>query len=60
MVCSLYVPGVEYVEPDILSGVSLDQVPANKWGARVSCDYFVGGARINSDLCGGARVSRNY
>ena len=38
MVCSLYIPGVEYVEPEILSGVSLDQVPANKWGARVSCD----------------------
>lgn len=34
MVCSLYTPGVEYVEPDILSGVSLDQVPASKWGAR--------------------------
>ena len=36
MVCSLYTPGIEYVEPDLLSGVTLDKVPANKWGARVS------------------------
>ena len=35
MVCSLYTPGIEYVEPDLLGGVTLDTLPAAKWGAKV-------------------------
>jgi hypothetical protein len=36
MVCSLYTPGIEYVEPALLSGVTLDCVSASRWGAKVS------------------------
>ena len=36
MVCSLYTPGIEYVEPDLLSGVTLETLAAAKWGAKVN------------------------
>lgn len=36
MVCSLYTPGIEYVEPALLSGVTLDCVSASRWGSKVS------------------------
>jgi hypothetical protein len=28
----LYTPNVEYMEPTLLSGVTLDQLPASRWG----------------------------
>jgi hypothetical protein len=34
MVCSLYTPGIEYVEPTLLSGVTLDCISAVRWGAK--------------------------
>lgn len=34
-ICCLYVPGVEYVEPQMLSGVNLDQIPSSRWGLKV-------------------------
>ena len=39
MVCSLYTPGIEYVEPTLLSGVTLDCVSASRWGAKVSIGH---------------------
>ncbi|KAL5476167.1 hypothetical protein EMCRGX_G026081 [Ephydatia muelleri] len=35
MVCCLYTPGVEYVSPTLLSGITLDRLPRSKWGAKV-------------------------
>lgn len=35
VVCSLYTPNIEYVEPSQLSGVTLDQFPASRWGSKV-------------------------
>ena len=35
MTCGLYTPGIEYVEPARLSGVTLDQISATRWGAKV-------------------------
>lgn len=35
MVCCLYTPGVEYVNPTLLCGITLDRLPRSKWGAKV-------------------------
>ena len=35
MVCVLYTPSIEYVEPGQLCGVTLDQLPASRWGSKV-------------------------
>ncbi len=32
--CGLYTPGIEYVEPTLLSGVTLDRISAGRWGAK--------------------------
>lgn len=34
MVCSLYTPGIEYVEPRVLGGITLDHLPTAKWGSK--------------------------
>ena len=34
MVCSLYTPGIEYVEPSMLGGITLDHLPTTKWGSK--------------------------
>lgn len=46
VVCMLYTPNVEYMEPGLLSGVTLDQLPASRWGSK-SCQ-----------LCEDLRMSR--
>ena len=40
MVCALYTPSIEYVEPQQLFGVTLDQMPAARWGNKTCqlCD----------------------
>lgn len=38
VVCCLYINEIEYIEPAILSGVTMDAIPSNKWGAKV-CQY---------------------
>ena len=48
VVCSLYTPGIEYVEPEQLSGVNLDQLAASKWGTKVS-EMWVESVGINSN-----------
>ncbi len=30
----MYTPGIEYVEPTELSGITLDHLSAGRWGAR--------------------------
>ncbi len=34
VVCGLYTPGIEYAEPNLLSGVTLDRLIASRWGAK--------------------------
>ena len=34
MVCMLYTPNIEYMEPSLLSGVTLDQLTASRWGSK--------------------------
>lgn len=36
VVCMLYTPNMEYMEPSLLSGVTLDQFPSSRWGSK-SC-----------------------
>ena len=40
VVCMLYTANIEYIEPTLLSGVTLDQLPAVRWGSKVCqlCD----------------------
>ncbi len=35
VVCILYTPNIEYVEPNRLSGVTLDQLSTSRWGNKV-------------------------
>lgn len=46
VVCMLYTPNIEYMEPNLLSGVTLDQFPSTRWGSK-SCQ-----------LCEDSRMSR--
>ncbi len=46
VVCMLYTPNIEYMEPSLLSGVTLDQFPPTRWGSK-TCQ-----------LCEDARMSK--
>jgi hypothetical protein len=39
-VCALYTPGVTFDIPEKLEGIVLVDMPASKWGAKVSCMHW--------------------
>ena len=52
LVCALYTPGVTFDIPERLEGVVLIDMPASKWGAKVSF--------IHNSSEGGREVSTVY
>lgn len=50
MVCMLYTPNIEYMEPTLLSGVTLDQLPASRWGSK-ACQLCEDVSMSRSGVC---------
>lgn len=49
-VCMLYTPNIEYMEPSLLSGVTLDQLTASRWGSK-TCQLCEDGAMSRVGVC---------
>ena len=61
MVCALYTPCIEYIQPEQLCGMTLDQLPASRWGSKV-CQLCDDTAMSKTGVCIGcdAGLCKNF